>query len=161
MEKYLNLFREARISGDRIDAENYRQHADHYFRVLAEANAQLAEMQDSKVQQPAEEKQNKSSGNEVEAPTSSGEKQEQSVHKEVKSPTEPVEIPNKPENKKESAEGQKDALVKTEKPKPKPRTPRKPKAAVQPSEAISTDKKDVVAVEAVTADASAKDIEKK
>lgn len=55
MEKYLNLFREARISGDRIEAENYRQHADHYYRVVAEANAQLMEMQDAKMVQVKED----------------------------------------------------------------------------------------------------------
>lgn len=34
-EKYLNLAREAMAQGDRIEAENYLQHADHYFRVLS------------------------------------------------------------------------------------------------------------------------------
>lgn len=50
MEKYLLLYKEKRMSGDRVEAENYRQYADHYFRVLAEANAQLQEMQEQ--QQP-------------------------------------------------------------------------------------------------------------
>lgn len=33
-EKYLALARDASASGDRIAAENYLQHADHYFRVI-------------------------------------------------------------------------------------------------------------------------------
>ncbi|MHA1536211.1 MAG: DUF4167 domain-containing protein [Alphaproteobacteria bacterium] len=34
MEKYLTLARDATTSGDRIAAENYYQHAEHYFRIL-------------------------------------------------------------------------------------------------------------------------------
>lgn len=34
-DKYLNLAREAMAQGDRIEAENYLQHADHYYRVLS------------------------------------------------------------------------------------------------------------------------------
>jgi hypothetical protein len=34
MEKYLALAREATTAGDRITAEGYFQHAEHYYRVL-------------------------------------------------------------------------------------------------------------------------------
>jgi hypothetical protein len=34
MEKYLTLARDASASGDRIAAENFYQHAEHYFRIL-------------------------------------------------------------------------------------------------------------------------------
>ncbi|MBM3617549.1 MAG: DUF4167 domain-containing protein [Alphaproteobacteria bacterium] len=34
-DKYLNLAREAMSQGDRIEAENFLQHADHYYRVLS------------------------------------------------------------------------------------------------------------------------------
>ena len=33
-EKYLQLARDANSSGDRIQAENYHQHAEHYFRIV-------------------------------------------------------------------------------------------------------------------------------
>lgn len=33
-EKYLALARDAHSSGDRIAAENYYQHAEHYFRII-------------------------------------------------------------------------------------------------------------------------------
>lgn len=33
-EKYLALARDATASGDRIMAENYLQHAEHYYRIL-------------------------------------------------------------------------------------------------------------------------------
>ncbi|MBY5535531.1 DUF4167 domain-containing protein [Rhizobium leguminosarum] len=34
-EHYLALAREKALSGDRIEAENYYQHAEHYFRSAA------------------------------------------------------------------------------------------------------------------------------
>lgn len=37
-EKYQALARDANASGDRISAENYFQHAEHYYRVLTHAN---------------------------------------------------------------------------------------------------------------------------
>lgn len=41
-DKYLNLARDAMATGDRIEAENYLQHADHYFRVYSALMAEDA-----------------------------------------------------------------------------------------------------------------------
>src|SRR5919109_490528 len=38
LEKYLQLARDAGAAGDRIAAENFLQHADHYYRVLSAMN---------------------------------------------------------------------------------------------------------------------------
>lgn len=38
LEKYLQLARDAGVAGDRIAAENYLQHADHYYRVIQSMN---------------------------------------------------------------------------------------------------------------------------
>lgn len=38
-EKYLQLARDANSAGDRVAAENYLQHAEHYWRIMA-ANQQ-------------------------------------------------------------------------------------------------------------------------
>src|SRR6185369_14230963 len=35
LEKYLQLARDAGTAGDRVAAENFLQHADHYYRVVA------------------------------------------------------------------------------------------------------------------------------
>jgi len=40
-EKYLQLARDAQSSGDPISAENYYQHAEHYFRLIAAAQEQF------------------------------------------------------------------------------------------------------------------------
>jgi hypothetical protein len=40
-EKYIQLARDAQGSGDPVAAENYYQHAEHYFRLIAAAQEQL------------------------------------------------------------------------------------------------------------------------
>ena len=45
-EKYLTLARDASSSGDRVSAENFSQHAEHYHRVLA-AEAEQREQRNS------------------------------------------------------------------------------------------------------------------
>ena len=40
-EKYMTLARDAHSSGDRVMAENYLQHAEHYNRIIAAAQAQM------------------------------------------------------------------------------------------------------------------------
>src|SRR5664279_5488394 len=54
-EKYLQLARDANSSGDRVMAENYLQHAEHYYRIMAaQAQAQAQYQQ----QQAAQQQQN-------------------------------------------------------------------------------------------------------
>src|SRR5262249_49557458 len=40
-EKYMQLARDAQASGDPVSAENYYQHAEHYFRLIAAAQEQF------------------------------------------------------------------------------------------------------------------------
>src|SRR5881628_3161474 len=40
-EKYVQLARDAQASGDPVAAENYFQHAEHYFRLIATAQEQF------------------------------------------------------------------------------------------------------------------------
>jgi len=44
-EKYVQLARDARSSGDPVAAENYYQHAEHYFRIIATAQEQFRQNQ--------------------------------------------------------------------------------------------------------------------
>jgi len=41
IEKYNQLHRDAQLSGDRVNAENFAQHAEHYTRLLAEAQKEV------------------------------------------------------------------------------------------------------------------------
>jgi hypothetical protein len=43
LERYLALARDASSQGDRVTAENYYQHAEHYYRLLAAQAAQMAQ----------------------------------------------------------------------------------------------------------------------
>src|ERR687888_1903756 len=44
-EKYIQLARDAQASGDPVAAENYYQHAEHYFRLIAAAQEQFRQSQ--------------------------------------------------------------------------------------------------------------------
>lgn len=44
-EKYMTLARDAHSAGDRVMAENYLQHAEHYNRIIAVGQAQMQERQ--------------------------------------------------------------------------------------------------------------------
>lgn len=54
-EKYIQLARDATASGDPVAAENYYQHAEHYFRLIAAAQEQLRQNQPYQQQQPRPE----------------------------------------------------------------------------------------------------------
>ena len=45
IDKYLSLTYDSQLSGDRVAAENFQQHAEHYCRLLIEAQKELAEKQ--------------------------------------------------------------------------------------------------------------------
>src|SRR5512146_1763869 len=56
-EKYLQLARDAQGSGDPVSAENYYQHAEHYFRIIAAAQEQFRQNQPQQ-QQPQQRMDN-------------------------------------------------------------------------------------------------------
>ena len=58
-EKYMQLARDAQSSGDRVMAENYLQHAEHYNRIIAAAQAQMPQQfnRDSRDDQDDDEDQ--------------------------------------------------------------------------------------------------------
>lgn len=45
-EKYVQLARDAQASGDSVTAENYFQHAEHYFRIVSASQGQAPQRQD-------------------------------------------------------------------------------------------------------------------
>lgn len=45
IEKYQSLAQDAMLAGDRVEAENFSQHAEHYIRMMATAQAELAKEQ--------------------------------------------------------------------------------------------------------------------
>jgi hypothetical protein len=57
-EKYLQLARDAQSSGDTIASENYYQHAEHYFRLIAAAQEQFRQSPSYFQQQPGDMRSN-------------------------------------------------------------------------------------------------------
>lgn len=59
-EKYQQLARDAAASGDRIAAENYLQHAEHYYRLVLAAQQQNQQAQEQREQQQNNRQNNQS-----------------------------------------------------------------------------------------------------
>ena len=45
IDKYNSLAHDSQLSGDRVSAENFQQHAEHYQRILSDAQKEIAEKQ--------------------------------------------------------------------------------------------------------------------
>ena len=43
IDKYQSLAHDSQLSGDRVSAENFQQHSEHYARLLLEAQKEMAE----------------------------------------------------------------------------------------------------------------------
>src|SRR5918996_3832543 len=54
-DKYAQLARDAQASGDPVAAENYLQHAEHYYRIIAAAQEQFRDQFGSSYQRPFDE----------------------------------------------------------------------------------------------------------
>jgi Domain of unknown function (DUF4167) len=77
IDKYNVLARDAQLSGDRVAAENYLQHAEHYSRLLGEAQRQVQEQRQAQEQRDTarrdDPQQRRSNGHEAEASDSTDE----------------------------------------------------------------------------------------
>ena len=58
IDKYNQLARDAHLSNDRVAVENFQQHAEHYLRILAEAQSEQQERQAQQLQQQQNQQQN-------------------------------------------------------------------------------------------------------
>ena len=113
IEKYNQLHRDAFLSGDRVDAENFAQHAEHYTRLLAEAQREV----DAKREE--QEEQNR-------ARQAERDRERQDRLKAQEEAGNDPAVMEQPEIAGEADSG----LVETPEAKPKrPRQPRKPRKA--------------------------------
>jgi hypothetical protein len=62
-EKYLQLARDANTQGDRVMAESYLQHAEHYFRIMAAIQAQQAQQAANNPQVQQQQQNGQPNGN--------------------------------------------------------------------------------------------------
>lgn len=135
IDKYQGLARDAQLSGDRVGAENFLQHAEHYVRILVAAQEAAAERRDQhQGQQPQQNGQNGQNGqdgqNQQPQPATSGDEQPASAAASGDQP------PSDGLEALDAGQGQPD-LVETPESKraaPKPRTRRpRPKPAAEPA----------------------------
>lgn len=114
IEKYNQLHRDAVLSGDRVDAENFAQHAEHYTRLLAEAQREV----DAKREEQEEQNRQRQAERDRE-------RQDRLKAQEASS-NDPANS-QQPDMAEAAADGD-SGLVETPEEKPKrPRRPRKPR----------------------------------
>lgn len=58
IDKYLTLARDAQLSNDRVAEQSFLQHAEHYTRLLGEAQREMAERQQQQAQNQPNNRQN-------------------------------------------------------------------------------------------------------
>jgi hypothetical protein len=76
LEKYLAMARDASSQGDRVSAENYYQHAEHYFRVINNQNQAAGRQPLRAVPTPADDQGVDATELEGEEPEAAGEEDE-------------------------------------------------------------------------------------
>ena len=148
IEKYNQLHRDAQLSGDRVAAENFSQHAEHYTRMLAEAMREVEKAREEQEQQnrdrqaERDRERNERLRQQEEAANGAGDQPE------VREPREPRQRPPRRDAEQsadpvaDADEGTADAgLVETPESQPKPRRPRgrKPRPDAGDAESAPTD----------------------
>lgn len=140
IDKYTQLARDAQLSNDRVAAENFQQHAEHYLRMLGEAQREIDARRDQEQAQQAQrdrqqqQQQNNNNSNQGGQPQNSqpggGDQPQPQSQPQPQQPEAPVEAASpeakpveKPEAKPES--------------QPRIRRPRTPRAE-QPAREDST-----------------------
>lgn len=144
IEKYQALAHDYSLAGDRVATENFQQHAEHYIRLINEAQRQIAERREQMENQNQNNPhnnarnpdQNNQSGSVQPQPQDGGEATADSstpAKKDVKkrdqvaaSPLDPVESIEPSDNGGGLVETPESSKVASEKPK-RSRAPRKPK----------------------------------
>ena len=127
IDKYNQLARDAQLANDRVATENFQQHAEHYLRLLSEAqremDAKREEQERYNRERQAERDRNRASHQDGEANAPSA---APAAAASVVPSMDPADQPQ-PDILETPDAGS--SLVETpeDKPKPKPRRPRKPK----------------------------------
>lgn len=153
VEKYQTLARDASSAGDRVMAENYSQHAEHYQRLLNSAAQANAEREaEREAQQPSGQENNGNNSNNGNGSNNSNNpnnydnrdnrinrdnQDNQALAPEARETTAESQPESDIEIKADAPEAA--APVAEEKPKRKPRKPRKPKVVVEDAEAGGDD----------------------
>ncbi|MBJ3761708.1 DUF4167 domain-containing protein [Maribius pontilimi] len=162
IDKYNQLTRDAQLSGDRVNAENFAQHAEHYTRMLAEAQREIDQKREQQEQQNQPRQQQNNDPRQQNEPRGddggqqggnqpSGDAQQGGGDQPQPAQADggaSNEQPRKPRNRRKPAppsdvidtkDGDSSGLVETPENAPKPRRTRKPKAEAQGGDAQNPD----------------------
>jgi Domain of unknown function (DUF4167) len=119
IDKYNQLARDAQLSGDRVATENFQQHAEHYLRLLSEAQREIDARREE------QERQNRE--RQADRDRERAQRQEQDDNSDPSSAPQPDVVETMSES----------GLVETPESQPKPKStrgrPRKPKAESAPA----------------------------
>ncbi|WP_420863710.1 DUF4167 domain-containing protein [Algirhabdus cladophorae] len=121
IDKYNQLTRDAQLSGDRVAAENFQQHAEHYTRMLSEAQREIDARREE------QERQNRE--RQAERDRERNERQERESNAPAPVPADPASS-DQPDVVEAAAPAADGGLVETPEAAPKPKRtykPRKPK----------------------------------
>ena len=149
IDKYQSLARDAQLSGDRVGAENFLQHAEHYVRILVAAQEAAAERRDQQAQQNGQQQNGNGGQN-----NQGGQPQQQQAAEATTAPQAAAPAEDQPPSDGlaalDAAQGQPELVEtpesKREAPKPRARRPR-PKPAAEPAAEEADEKPKVEAAE--------------
>lgn len=169
IEKYNQLARDAQLSNDRVATENFQQHAEHYLRLLGEAQKEIdarreqqeRENRDRQAERDRERPQQRNGSDAGSSPQpdvaevkSEDVKSEDDTSTLVETPESkapPKRAPRKPRQKaapksdapaeETKSDDAQDSASAPAKPQPRPRRPRAPKVEAEKSEAPDDSKK--------------------
>jgi hypothetical protein len=138
IEKYNQLARDAQLANDRVAAENFQQHAEHYLRMLGEAQKEL----DAQREQQEREQQERRDRQEAERAERQRRRDEQQTEQQAQPVAGEGDQPDlvfvEGDGSEAGGESSETGLVETpeDQPKPKrPRAPRKPRKTKAEKEA--------------------------
>ena len=126
IDKYNQLARDAQLSNDRVNAENFQQHAEHYMRLLSEAQREM----DTRREQQERENRDRQTQRDSDRPSRGDQDETPQAANDLSEAPQPDVIDTRDDNDESGLVETPEAKAE-EKPK-KPRAPRKPRKKPEP-----------------------------
>ena len=136
IDKYLTLARDAQLSNDRVAAENFLQHAEHYARMLGEAQREQQKEAEARREREEAQRRERNEQREAAQQNQNGSDQGAPNGQDRSDPPAPEPAPSDtPLEVADADPGAESGLVETPESKPKPRSRRRkpdPAPAAEP-----------------------------
>ena len=102
IDKYNQLARDAQLSNDRVAMENFQQHAEHYLRLLAEAQREIDQRREQQEREnrdrQSERDQNRDQNRDIQREQNrDGQREQQRDHNRDQNRDRPVRVENEPQ----------------------------------------------------------------